>query len=150
MQVAINILFANPPVCRAHTSSINLVTLEGEVINSDGWISAGKTREILKRRREATDLQETIDRQQTGIRGINNELNTTVNDLIINKESLKDIEKRLLEAEKDISLSDHTLKSQKDELNRKVRRLFFRGRNFYYLSGKGSYRKPFRIKGKRD
>lgn len=123
LQVAINILFANPPVCRAHTSSINLVTLEGEVINSDGWISAGKTREILKRRREATELQETIDRQQTGIRGINDELNTTVNDLIINKESLKDIEKRLLEAEKDISLSDHTLKSQKDELNRKVRRL---------------------------
>lgn len=122
LQSAIEILNSSPVT---HNSSMILVTLEGEVINSDGWLFAGHGKDILKRKREIKELQRTIDEQQSGIKEIEDGLNSDNNVLTNKKESLKNIEDSIIEIEKKISLDNHSLKNHRDELERNTRRLTF-------------------------
>lgn len=106
-------------------SELTLVTLDGEIINSDGWLFAGHGKDILKRKREIKELQQTIDEQQLRIKNMEAMLDSHSNDLTNKKESLKNTEDSINETEKQLSLIEHSLKSHQEEMDRKTRRLSF-------------------------
>ncbi len=103
----------------------SLATLDGEFIDRDGIIFAGQGKDILKRKREIKELQKTILEQQLLIENTENELNTANASLTGLKELLRGIENSIVDIEKEVSLIDHSLASQKDDLERKRRKLSF-------------------------
>lgn len=102
-----------------------LVTLNGEVLSSDGWLFAGHGKDILKRKREIKELQKTIASQHTAIKDLEDKLNALSDNLTSKKESLKSKEDSIVEIEKDISLINHSMRNQQDGLERNMRRLSF-------------------------
>jgi chromosome segregation protein len=124
LQTAIEILFTHSPV-HPFTHPVHLVTLDGEIISSDGWLFAGHGKDILKRKREIKEIQQTIDGQQLRIKNMEADLDSHSNDLTNKKESLKTMEDSIIETEKQLSLLDHSLKSRQEEMERKTRRLSF-------------------------
>lgn len=109
----------------AHHSLLSFVTLDGEVLNSDGWLFVGHGKDILKRKREIKELEQKIEEQQTKIKEMESDLESQNNNLMSKKESLKNIEDTLIETEKQISLIDHSMKNYKEEMDRKHRKLSF-------------------------
>ena len=107
------------------SEDLTLVTLEGEVFTPDGFIFTGHGKEILKRKREIKELQKSVDRQQTIIRDIENELESLNTTLTLKRENLKNIENLIIDLEKETSLSEQSLKNLNDELDRNTRRLSF-------------------------
>ncbi len=124
LQTAMGILFTHSPI-HPFTHPLHLVTLDGEIITSDGWLFAGHGKDILKRKREIKELQQTIDEQQFRIKNMEAILDSHSNDLTNRKESLKNTEDSINEAEKQLSLIEHSLKSHQEEMYRKTRRLSF-------------------------
>lgn len=124
LQTAMGILFTHSPI-RPFTHPVHLVTLDGEIITSDGWLFVGHGKDILKRKREIKELQQTIDEQQIRIKNMEAMLDSHSNDLTNRKESLKNTEDSINEAEKQLSLIEHSLKSHQEEMDRKIRRLSF-------------------------
>ncbi|MEW6738422.1 MAG: chromosome segregation protein SMC [Nitrospirota bacterium] len=124
LQTAMGILFTHSPI-RPFTHPVHLVTLDGEIITSDGWLFAGHGKDILKRKREIKELQQTIDEQQLRIKNMEAMLDSHSNDLTNKKESLKNTEDSINETEKQLSLIEHSLKSHQEEMDRKTRRLSF-------------------------
>lgn len=124
LQTAIEILFTHPPI-HPSTHPVRLVTLDGEIITSDGWLFAGHGKDILKRKREIKELQQTIDEQQFRIKNMEAMLDSHSNDLISKKQSLKNTEDSINETEKQLSLIEHSLKSHQEEMDRKRRRQSF-------------------------
>jgi chromosome segregation protein len=124
LQTAMGILFTHSPI-RPFTHPVHLVTLDGEIITSDGWLFAGHGKDILKRKREIKELQQTIDEQQLRIKNIEAMLDSHSNDLTNKKESLKNTEDSINETEKQLSLIEHSLKNHLEEMDRKTRRLSF-------------------------
>ncbi len=108
-----------------HNSELTLVTLDGEVINSEGWLFAGHGKDILKKKREIKELQTTIDEQQNKISALESGLNTLNDGLAAKKDSLKNIEDSIIDIEKNISLANQSLNNRREELERKTRRLSF-------------------------
>lgn len=106
-------------------ASLTLVTLDGEIINSDGWLFVGHGKDILKRKREIKELRMTVDEQQVRIKDIEDRLNVDNNSLTTKKDSLKSIEDSIIDIEKQLSLADHSLKNHQEEMERKTRRLSF-------------------------
>ncbi|MBI5213510.1 MAG: chromosome segregation protein SMC, partial [Nitrospirae bacterium] len=104
-------------------SELILVTLDGEVVNSYGWIFAGHGKDVLKRKREIKELQKAIDEQQLKIRGFEDDLNSLIDALAAKKESLKNAEDAVVAVEKEISLSAHSIRTHRDEIERKTRKL---------------------------
>lgn len=117
------------------TKGIILVTLDGEVIDSDGIIFAGQGREILKKKREIKELQHSIIGQQAFIANTDNELSGLANELAEKKTSLENIGNRLIELEKDLSLAAHSLSAKHEELERKERKLSFLEAEISDISG---------------
>lgn len=106
-----------------HGSMLTLATLSGEMLSSDGWIFAGQGKEILKRKREIKELQTLIDEQQKKISGLEEE-NIILNERQVSvKETFKAIENAIITIEKELSLSQHSLNTHKEEFQRKQRRL---------------------------
>lgn len=124
LQTAIEILFTHSPI-HPFAHPVQFVTLDGEIINSEGWLFAGHGKEILKRKREIKELQQTIDEQQLRIKNMEAELDSHSNDLTNKKESLKNIENSIIETEKHLSIIEHSLRSHQEELDRKTKRLSF-------------------------
>jgi chromosome segregation protein len=108
-----------------HHPSLSFVTLDGEIITSDGWLFAGHGKDILKRKREIKELQQTIDEKQFRIKNMEAMLDSYSNDLTNRKESLKNTEDSINETEKQLSLIEHSLKSHQEEMDRETRRLSF-------------------------
>jgi chromosome segregation protein len=102
-----------------------LVTLEGEVIDRDGIILAGQGRDILKRKREIKELQNAVKKQQALIGSIENELSELGGSLASLKEVLRTAEIAMVDTEKELSLSDHTLQTHREEMQRLGKRLSF-------------------------
>ncbi|MFO0754739.1 MAG: chromosome segregation protein SMC [Thermodesulfovibrionales bacterium] len=100
-----------------------LVTLDGEVIDRDGVILAGQGKDILKRKREIRELQKTVEQQQALIAAAEGEVGTLSSLLTGRKELLRTVRSSLVEAEKEISLAEHSLQVQKEDGARKQRRL---------------------------
>jgi chromosome segregation protein len=109
----------------ALNSEFILVTLNGEVLSSDGWLFAGHGKDILKRKREIKELQKIIVSQQAAIKDAEDKVNALSDDLTAKKESLKYREDSIVEIEKKISLINHSLRNQQDGLERNMRRLSF-------------------------
>lgn len=107
----------------AMNPEIVLVTLDGEVITFDGWIIAGYGKEILKRKREIKELEENIRGQQERITMLENSLTNLASDLEQQKKSLKEIEGLIIDLEKQQSLLSHSLKTYKEEKERKLKRI---------------------------
>ncbi|MCC6347149.1 MAG: chromosome segregation protein SMC [Nitrospirales bacterium] len=119
LQSAIRIRKAQP------IRSSVLVTLDGEVIDRDGVILAGQGKDILKRKREIRELQRTVEQQQALIAAAESEVSTLGPLLAGRKELLRSVRSSLVEAEKEISLAEHSLQAQKEDSERKRRRLSF-------------------------
>jgi chromosome segregation protein len=122
LQTAMEILFSHSPI-HPSTHPVHLVTLDGEIINSDGWLFAGHGKDILKRKREIKELQQIIDEQQFRIKNMEAALDSHSNDLTNKKESLKNIEDSIIRTEKQLSLIEHSMRSHQEEMDRKTRRL---------------------------
>lgn len=120
LQTAIEIL--NSKSLTLH-SELTLATLDGEVINSKGWLFAGHGKDILRRKREIKELQTAIDDQQNRISALESSLSTLNNNLTAKKDSLKSVEDSIIDIEKTISLANHSLNNKREELERKTRRL---------------------------
>ena len=123
LQSAIDILSSDSMTSQLSNSTIYLVTLDGEVISSKGWIFAGRGKETLKRKREMKELQKVIDEQRIKINDIESAIDALTNDTVAQKGSQKNTENSIIELEKKISLTSHSLKNQRDELERKTKRL---------------------------
>ncbi len=100
-----------------------LVTLDGEVIDTDGIIFAGQGREILKKKREIKELQQLIAEQQQQISDTENDLASLASTLNEKKETLLTLENRIVEIEKDLSLAKHSFTGQREEYERRERKL---------------------------
>ncbi|HCL80879.1 MAG TPA: chromosome segregation protein SMC [Nitrospiraceae bacterium] len=109
----------------AQNSELILVTLDGEVVNSRGWIFAGHGKDILKKKREIKELQRAIDERQLKIKNFEDNLNSLTDALAAKKESLKTAEDAVVAVEKEISLYAHSLQNRRDELERNARKLSF-------------------------
>lgn len=108
-----------------HNHDITIVTLDGEVIDSSGWIFAGHGKDILKKKREIKELHAIINKQQAAIKDMETTLTALNKKLTEKKDSLKDTEDLIIKIEKEISLSNQSLINQKEELQRNITRLSF-------------------------
>ena len=102
-----------------------LVTLDGDVIDSDGIIFSGQGKEILKRKKEIKELQLSTGEQQVRIGDIENELTAIADKQVRQKETLRNIETSIVEIERDLSLSNQSLTTQREEFERKAKRISF-------------------------
>jgi chromosome segregation protein len=102
-----------------------LVTLDGEVIDADGVIFAGRDREILRMKREIKELRSMITKRQTLIGEMESGLNALTSGLNARRERVKAVENAVVEMERDLSLAEHSLKGKKEEQERKTRRISF-------------------------
>ncbi|HTZ17066.1 MAG TPA: chromosome segregation protein SMC [Dissulfurispiraceae bacterium] len=105
--------------------SFSFVTLAGELITPDGFISAGKGKDILKRKREIRELQKEIENRQSQIARIDNDILAAGDILASKKEELRSIETAVINLETEISLSRQSLQGKNEEIERFKRRLSF-------------------------
>ncbi len=103
----------------------SFVTLAGELITPDGFISAGKGKDILKRKREIRELQKEIENRQSLIGKIEDDIVASGNSLTSQKEVLKGVEISVINLEREISLSRQSLQGKNEEIERLKRRLSF-------------------------
>ena len=107
-----------------HCSDASVVTLDGEVIDSSGWIFAGHGKDILKKKREIKELHAVINKQQTIITDTERTL-TILNEKLAEKDKrLKDTEDSIIDIEKETFLYNQSLINQQEELQRNEARLF--------------------------
>jgi len=109
----------------AQYRDLSFVTIAGELIATDGFISAGKGKEILKRKREIRELQREIDNRQAQIGKTEEDILVTTDALAFKKEELRTIDNAVIELEREISLSQHSLQGKNEEIERMRRRLSF-------------------------
>lgn len=102
-----------------------LVTLDGDVIESDGIIFSGQGKEILKRKKEIKELLLSTEEQQVRIVDIERELTVNADKQTQQKEALRNIETSIVEVERDLSLSNQALTTQREELERMTKRISF-------------------------
>ncbi|HSW62782.1 MAG TPA: chromosome segregation protein SMC [Dissulfurispiraceae bacterium] len=102
-----------------------LITLDGEVISSDGFITAGQGKDILKRKREIKELQQTVEKQQKAIITMEQELLTKSEELSVRLDSIRETGSAVVEAEKKLSLLQHQHAAHVEERERRERRRFF-------------------------
>jgi chromosome segregation protein len=114
---------------------LSFVTLAGELITADGFIVAGKGKEVLKRKREIRELQKEIDSRQVQIVQIEDDIRTAADALTARKEELKTLESTVINLEKEISLSKHSLQGKNEEIERMKRRLSFLETELTTLAG---------------
>ncbi len=105
--------------------NISIVTLDGEVIDSRGWIFAGHGKDILKKKREIKELGSKIDRQQTSIAEAESSLKILNEKITERKDRLKNIEDSIINLEKQLSLCNQSLISHQEDLQRDESRLSF-------------------------
>ncbi|MFA5353706.1 MAG: chromosome segregation protein SMC [Thermodesulfovibrionales bacterium] len=102
---------------------MTVVTLEGEVLDTAGWVTAGRGREILKRKREIKELQAAAGDLQERISEMDERIGMLSSGLSSQKGLLKEKESAIIDTEKRISLTQQTIRNQKDDLERKKKRL---------------------------
>ncbi|HMK59767.1 MAG TPA: chromosome segregation protein SMC [Dissulfurispiraceae bacterium] len=117
---------------------LSFVTLAGELITAEGFIIAGKGKEVLKRKREIKELQKEIGARQGHIAVLEEGISTASEKLALAKEELKAIENMLIEIEKEISVSNHSLQGKNEEIERMKRRLSFLESEIETLAGEKS------------
>jgi chromosome segregation protein len=100
-----------------------IVTLTGELVTAEGFIMAGKSTGVLKKKREIRELQQEIDNRQVKICAIEDEISALTEAVSSKNEKLETINSSLIELEKEISLSSHSLQGKNDEIERMKRRL---------------------------
>jgi len=102
-----------------------LVTLDGAVVSSNGFITAGQGQDILKRKREIKELQKTIDQQQGVIAATEQELVLLQEELNVRRDGIRENEALIVEAEKQVSLLEHQRTAHVEERERRERRRSF-------------------------
>lgn len=102
-----------------------LVTLDGAVVSSNGFITAGQGQDILRRKREIKELQKTIDQQQVAIAATEQELVSLQEALHVRRDGIREAEALVVEAEKQVSLLQHQRTAHVEERERRERRRSF-------------------------
>jgi chromosome segregation protein len=100
-----------------------LATLDGEVVDRDGVILAGQGKDVLKRKREIKELHATSLKQQELINKYEAELSSMSGMLSEKKECLITADRGVAAAEKELSLTEHSLRGLHDDAERRQRKL---------------------------
>jgi chromosome segregation protein len=106
---------------------ISFATLGGELITADGFIIAGKGKDILRRKREIRELQQEIDNRQAQIAKMEDDIRDALASAASKTEELRSLENSIIDTEKEISLSTHSLQGKNEEIDRLKRRLSLLG-----------------------
>ncbi len=78
---------------------VTFATQAGELVTADGFIIAGKGRDILKRKREIRELQQEIDNRQSLIAQMDRDILAAMDQISAKNEALKAVEGDLIELE---------------------------------------------------
>jgi len=123
-------------VIRNLTDALNLVeagkrsfyvTLDGEVIEPSGAVIGGEVRGIFKKKREIRELERLIEQKKDIAGQLESELLSGQESIEKGESELKDIESRIIEREKEISILRLTADNHKEERERTEKK-------FTYLS----------------
>jgi chromosome segregation protein len=109
----------------ARYRDITFATQAGELVTADGFIIAGKGKDILKRKREIRELQQEIENRQSLIAKMEEDILAALDQITSKNSDLRAVENNLIELEKEISLSAHSLQGKNEEIDRMRRRLSF-------------------------
>ena len=129
-------LLDNIFIIRNLTEALNLweagkrsfyVTLAGEVIEPSGTVIGGEVKGIFKRKREIRELEKLVEQKKTMAGGLEADLFSAQQSIQKGESLLRDIESRIVEAEKEISLLRLTFDNYTEEKERIERK-------FSYLS----------------
>jgi len=101
------------------------VTLDGEVVEPSGVVTVGDDRGILRRQREIRELAALVVEKREEIGHLEETITETEASLKEKKTLLKEIELRIIDAEKEISLIRLTVERQMEEKERISRRLAY-------------------------
>lgn len=107
---------------RGLPAGASVVTTAGEVVTDDGFIFAGKGKDVLRRKREIKDLQKAVERGNGAVRDREAELAALTEDLDRKRQAVADVDSVLVETEKQLSVSQHFLETRQQELQAKTRR----------------------------
>ena len=123
-------------IIRNLTDALNLVeagkrsfyvTLDGEVIEPSGAVIGGEVRGIFKKKREIRELERLIEQKRDIVGQLESELLSGQESIEKGESELKDIESRIIEREKEISILRLTADNHREERERTEKK-------FTYLS----------------
>ena len=101
------------------------VTLDGEIVEPSGAVIGGEIKGIFKRKREIRELEEIIENKKALTGQLEADF-TSAQELIERGESeLRDIESRIIDREKEISLLRLTVGNYREEKERTERKLSY-------------------------
>jgi chromosome segregation protein len=129
-------LLENILIIRDLTEALNLVeagkksfyvTLDGEVIEPSGAVIGGEVKGIFKKKREIRELERLVEQKKDITGQLEADLFSAQESIGRGEFELKDIESRIIEGEKEISLLRLTAENYKEEKERQERK-------FSYLS----------------
>jgi chromosome segregation protein len=109
----------------ASGNTLFFVTLDGEVVEPSGAVIGGDLKGVLKRKREIRQLEKMIENKKTTMSSMQVEFSSLQEILEKRESDFKNIEISIVDIEKEISLLRLTLENQKEEKERRGRKLAF-------------------------
>ncbi|MCL5022177.1 MAG: AAA family ATPase, partial [Nitrospirae bacterium] len=113
--------------CANGNPVFTLVTLDGETVEPSGAVSVGEGKGILRRKRETRELETLIEQKRSETERLSETLSAMENSLHDRQAALKEIESRVVHAEKEISLLRLTAENRNEEKERICRKLSYLG-----------------------
>ena len=101
------------------------VTLEGEVVEPSGVVTAGEGKGILRKKREMRELEEIIERNKADIEKNNSDILGFQNVILEKEEAVKGVETAMHNIEKELSLSKLNIENHTDDKERVSRKLAY-------------------------
>ncbi len=128
------VLLENIFIIRDLTEALNLVeagkkafyvTLDGEVIEPSGAVIGGEVKGIFKKKREIRELERLVEQKKDITGQLEADLFSVQESIKRAESELKDIESRIIEGGKEISLLRLTVDNYKEEKERQERKLSY-------------------------
>lgn len=101
------------------------VTLEGEVVEPSGVVTAGEGKGILRKKREMRELEEVIEKNKADIEKKNNDILGLQNIILEKEDAIKGVESAMNNIEKELSLSKLNIENHMDDKERVSRKLAY-------------------------
>lgn len=101
------------------------VTIEGEVVEPSGVVTAGEGKGILRKKREMRELEEVIEKNKADIEKNNNDILGLQNIILEKEEAVKGVESAMYNIEKELSLSKLNIENHMDDKERVSRKLAY-------------------------
>jgi len=99
------------------------VTLDGEVIEPTGVVSAGEIKGVFKRKREIRELEEFVQSKKAQLHNLHAELVSLQNMIAARESDVRNNETATVEIEKEVSLLKLSVETSREEKERRSRKL---------------------------